>query len=36
MWDKMWDDDNGIYTLEEWKDLFGESDSNSEDEFEGF
>ena len=34
--EKMWGDDNVIYTLEDSKDLFRESDSDSEDEFEGF
>ena len=29
-------DDNIVYTLEEWKDLFGKLDSDSEDEFEKF
>ena len=33
---EKWDDDNVMYTLKEWKYLFGEFDSNSDDEFEGF
>ena len=34
--EEKWDDDNVMYTMNDWKDLFGDSDSNSEYEFEGF
>ena len=34
--EEKWDDDNVMYTINDWKDLFGDSDSNSEYEFEGY
>ena len=34
--EKMWDNDNVMYTLEDWKDLFGESDSDIENKFKEF